>query len=767
MAAAGYIGVFSIHPIDICLGAPTISCTDLWISHLLLLKCLPLQLKLKVGMPIILMRNLDFTQGLANGTRLIVVGLGRNIITAKIMTGSRENVGKVVLIPRIPLTPTDSIQMPIMFTRKQFPIRPAFAMTINKSQGQTFEKVGIYLPRPVFSHGQLYVAMSRVGQASGIRFLVLNGRGSTRPVADSDRTLTPNIVYHEVFDLIDPAGRAAAAALQQEHADEHARIHEGHMVNQWPPSLEAMGARIMSRYHSADQWSIAGAPYDHRRQAWLHHPLIAHAMGAGHLYPAFPVSSVPRLSVFIDLIRGVINTLPTGIHNARTWDDVTDRLYGSNRRVITVFREMVIAQMAISHPDESAEMIEFGRQTAVRECQARNQHNSERRMAAIREANEGGNSVRIFPPRGVEAYGMDPSTCWGIRHATHRGWFLSPLIAHAMGAGACFPEFLTSSATTTTAANISDDTGDRALYDGWIGSIRSVFFDAVEEGTFEYRSFASVAVGRGSTAGGEGPLRISDRFQREVIDLFLGTDQDNLVVMLGDIHRHMCTIAFEMRREWNMQNSLPLLSGLSPFLFVQSNECNPLEEDAVLNLEGGEEEIDRLRADSMVPTCGDPYSNSRSIPTALPPSSTGVAIPVYRQPQRQHRPPDVIELPPVSGLGRGRGVAAAANNNRRGSRGGRGGRPPRHPNITGGGSRGLLSGAVVPTRGRGRRSSALLAPSSTSLPPHSHHRSSPIVAAVDDNRPPLPPPPPPPSSTVVAGAMPPTSVRVRQSTHTC
>jgi hypothetical protein len=257
-----------------------ISCTDLWISHILLLKCLPLQLKLKVGMPIILMRNLDFTQGLANGTRLIVVGLGRNIITAKIMTGSRENVGKVVLIPRIPLTPTDSIQMPIMFTRKQFPIRPAFAMTINKSQGQTFEKVGIYLPRPVFSHGQLYVAMSRVGQASGIRFLVLNGRGSTRPVADSDRTLTPNIVYHEGFDLIDPAGRAAAAALQQEHADEHARIHEGHMVNQWPPSLEAMGARIMSRYHSADQWSIAGAPYDHRRQAWLHHPLIAHAMGA-------------------------------------------------------------------------------------------------------------------------------------------------------------------------------------------------------------------------------------------------------------------------------------------------------------------------------------------------------------------------------------------------------------------------------------------------------------------------------------------------------
>jgi ATP-dependent DNA helicase PIF1 len=43
--------------------------------------------------------------------------------------------------------------MPFTLRRRQFPVRPAFAMTINKAQGQTLKMVGIFLPKPVFTHG--------------------------------------------------------------------------------------------------------------------------------------------------------------------------------------------------------------------------------------------------------------------------------------------------------------------------------------------------------------------------------------------------------------------------------------------------------------------------------------------------------------------------------------------------------------------------------------------------------------------------------------
>ena len=46
-------------------------------------------------------------------------------------------------------------------------------MTVNKSQGQTIPNVGVYLPDPVFSHGQLYVAMSRATARTNIKILAL------------------------------------------------------------------------------------------------------------------------------------------------------------------------------------------------------------------------------------------------------------------------------------------------------------------------------------------------------------------------------------------------------------------------------------------------------------------------------------------------------------------------------------------------------------------------------------------------------------------
>jgi ATP-dependent DNA helicase PIF1 len=150
----------------------------------------PGELKLKVGVPIILLRNLNPSEGLCNGTRLICCGLQSKVIDAQIITGS--HIGKRVFIPRVMLTPSDT-NLPFILKRRQFPIRIAFSMTINKSQGQTLNRVGLYLPQPVFSHGQLYVALSRVTSYQNIKILT---NDTNNPFQ------TKNIVYPEVFQSI-------------------------------------------------------------------------------------------------------------------------------------------------------------------------------------------------------------------------------------------------------------------------------------------------------------------------------------------------------------------------------------------------------------------------------------------------------------------------------------------------------------------------------------------------------------------------------------
>jgi ATP-dependent DNA helicase PIF1 len=149
----------------------------------------PGELKLKLGVPIILLRNLNPSEGLCNGTRLICHGFQSKVIDAEIITGS--HIGKRVFIPRITLTPSET-KLPFILNRRQFPIRIAFAMTINKSQGQSLSRVGIYLPEPVFAHGQLYVAFSRVTSYQHIKVLM----------DDSENCKTKNIVYHKIFNSI-------------------------------------------------------------------------------------------------------------------------------------------------------------------------------------------------------------------------------------------------------------------------------------------------------------------------------------------------------------------------------------------------------------------------------------------------------------------------------------------------------------------------------------------------------------------------------------
>ena len=153
----------------------------------------PHRLLLKVGVPIMLLRNLNQSLGLCNGTRLIVTQLGDNVIEAIIITGT--HTGHKTYIPRINLT-TRGNHWPFTLCRRQFPIKVCYSMTINKSQGQTLSNVGIYLKKQVFTHGQLYVAVSRVTNKTGLKILIENDDGSCG-------SKTENIVYKEVLNSIE------------------------------------------------------------------------------------------------------------------------------------------------------------------------------------------------------------------------------------------------------------------------------------------------------------------------------------------------------------------------------------------------------------------------------------------------------------------------------------------------------------------------------------------------------------------------------------
>ena len=108
-----------------------------------------------------LLRNIDLNSGLCNGTTIKVISITTKIL--KFQITHESHIGDYALIPRIKLSSSDSPSdsfLPFKMSRRQF---PAKAMTINEAQGQSINNLGVYLPQPVFSHGQLYLALSRAG----------------------------------------------------------------------------------------------------------------------------------------------------------------------------------------------------------------------------------------------------------------------------------------------------------------------------------------------------------------------------------------------------------------------------------------------------------------------------------------------------------------------------------------------------------------------------------------------------------------------------
>ena len=149
------------------------------------------KLILKNNTVIMLIRNINIQQGLCNGTKLLITNLKPHVIEAQILTG--KNIGSKVFIPRIKFLTNPDVDS-ICLERQQFPVRLAFSITINKAQGQTLKKVGLYIDSPLFAHGHLYTALSRVSDPNSLKILI-----KEEIIISKTGFFINNVVYREVF----------------------------------------------------------------------------------------------------------------------------------------------------------------------------------------------------------------------------------------------------------------------------------------------------------------------------------------------------------------------------------------------------------------------------------------------------------------------------------------------------------------------------------------------------------------------------------------
>ena len=147
-------------------------------------------LRVKVGGVYRLLRNFSIDLGLVKNTRVVVVGLGSKLIAIRVLQSSQTYDAVTpgdILLPRI--TFKERLRSGHTLCRRQFPLASAYASTFHSCQGLTLDRVGIDLTKDVFTHGQLYTALSRIKHRSNAIIRLARLEDST----------TTNVTYKELL----------------------------------------------------------------------------------------------------------------------------------------------------------------------------------------------------------------------------------------------------------------------------------------------------------------------------------------------------------------------------------------------------------------------------------------------------------------------------------------------------------------------------------------------------------------------------------------
>ena len=148
------------------------------------------------------MRNISVQDRVMNNTKVILREVGRRYVTVETVAEHRQ-----VVLPRIVFRFTLP-RSGVTVEWRQFPVCPRYAITVNKSQGQTLGKICYYVSDHPFAHGQLYVSTSHVRNRRDILMLTRSSH------LHDGKALTKNVVYPELLPSSEWGGRAAPAWVE-------------------------------------------------------------------------------------------------------------------------------------------------------------------------------------------------------------------------------------------------------------------------------------------------------------------------------------------------------------------------------------------------------------------------------------------------------------------------------------------------------------------------------------------------------------------------